>query len=137
MSKVSFICLIFSGLAGSVAVQEVVKTLEPALEDELEFLKLFKGGTYNQEVLRASTRSRNNATGNADDRTNAVASLISKPTAFRIELKDSAPVEHSFQMGDAIFSLTCANPDAANGAISEACNCCFSNFQSYKEARIW
>ena len=37
----------FLGLSASVAVQNVVNKLEPALEDELEFLKLFKEVTGN------------------------------------------------------------------------------------------
>ena len=90
--------------------------------------------------LNQSTRSsRARQKGTADQKAEGVYQMLKKPQKFLINIKaDLAPVEHEFRMDDEIFTLGEPNPCAASaGGISEACNCCFTNFQSYKESKTW
>ena len=122
-------------LGASVAQMEVAQALEPALDDEDEFLKLFMDGT--EKGNDQSFEDYPDAGAN----TGAVAmkQMMQRPQQFVIEMENNAdgtPNIQNFQYteGDPIFKLSCAN-DVANSVQNPFCNCCKEKYKSYKDAR--
>lgn len=107
-----------------------VNELQPALQDNEEFLELFKDGLGAQHDEYHS----NNNHGFED-----IDEMMNKPQTFIIEIGDyeKGPIkELKFQTtnNDPIFSLSNAN-DRAAPEQKGSCNCCEVMYKSNKDAK--
>jgi hypothetical protein len=111
--------LLFSGLSASVAQAQVVHKVKETIDDEVDFLKMFKEGLANDDEPANDDEDEYGMGGQANIRSTGTGAhflrqLLSKEVYFDIEVGEYI-YSHPYTHNDPIFLLKEANPNP-NGA---------------------